>query len=128
MQGLLTPWGMPPILHLVVKYELDRVAHAIASEPRRALIECLAEGETSMSGLATHLDLSLPAVDKHVHVLLDAGVVSKSKSGRTTSVRLVPGSLDGLATWAMSTRLMWDHALDRLEQHLAAPSDSEETS
>ena len=52
-------------------------------------------------------------------------MVTKSKSGRTTSVRLVPGSLDDLATWAMSTRLMWSNALDRLEQHL---SDAEETS
>jgi hypothetical protein len=57
-------------------------------------------------------------VDKHVRVLAEAGVVTKAKSGRTTSVRLVPGSLEGLATWAMSTRLMWDNALDRLEQHL----------
>jgi DNA-binding transcriptional ArsR family regulator len=112
----------------MVKYRLDRVAQAIASEPRRAIIERLAEGEASMSRLATHLDASLPAVDKHLHVLLDAGMVAKSKSGRTTTVRLVPGSLDGLATWAMSTNLMWSNALDRLEQHLAVPSDSEEPS
>jgi DNA-binding transcriptional ArsR family regulator len=112
----------------MVKYRLDRVAQAIASEPRRAIIECLADGEASMSRLATHLDVSLPAVDKHLHVLLDAGMVAKSKSGRTTTVRLVPGSLDGLATWAMSTHLMWSNALDRLEQHLAGPSDSQETS
>lgn len=110
----------------MVKYRLDRVAHAIASEPRRAIIECLSEGEASMSRLATHLDVSLPAVDKHLQVLTGAGVVTKSKSGRTTSVRLVPGSLDDLATWAMSTRLMWAHALDRLDQHLAAAPGSEE--
>jgi len=111
----------------MVKYELDRVAHAIASEPRRAILERLAEGETSMSRLAGHLDVSLPAVDKHVRLLMDAGVVAKSKSGRTTSLRLVPGSLDDLATWAMSTRLMWGNALDRLEEHLTAGSDTEVT-
>jgi len=109
----------------MVKYDVDLVAHAIASAPRRTILERLAKGEVSMSVLATELDVSLPAVDKHVRVLTEAGVVTKSKSGRTTSVRLVPGSLDDLATWAMSTRLMWSNALDRLEQHL---SDSEETS
>ena len=109
----------------MVKYGVDRVAHAIASGPRRTILERLAGGEVSMSVLATELDVSLPAVDKHVRVLTEAGVVTKSKSGRTTSVRLVPGSLDDLATWAMSTRLMWSNALDRLEQHL---SDSEESS
>ena len=103
----------------MVKSRLDRVARAIASEPRRALLECLVDGEASMSRLAGHLDLSLPAVDKHVRVLAEAGVVTKSKAGRTTSVRLVPGSLDDLATWALSTRLMWGNALDRLEEHLS---------
>ncbi len=106
----------------MVKYPLDRVAHAIASEPRRAILDCLAEGEASMSHLATRLGVSLPAVDKHLGVLADAGVVTKSKTGRTTRVRLVPGSLDGLATWAMSTRLMWSNALDRLEHHLEETS------
>jgi DNA-binding transcriptional ArsR family regulator len=110
----------------MVKYQLDQVARAIASEPRRAILDRLAEGETSMSQLAAHLDVSLPAVDKHLRVLSAAGVVAKSKSGRTTSVRLVPGSLDDLAAWAMSTRLMWGHALDRLEQHLAQTSPSKE--
>jgi DNA-binding transcriptional ArsR family regulator len=112
----------------MVKYQLDRVAQAIASEPRRALIERLAEGEASMSHLAAHLALSLPAVDKHLRVLTEAGVVTKSKSGRTTTLRLVPGSLDGLAAWAMSTRLMWGNALDRLKLHLAASSDPQERS
>jgi DNA-binding transcriptional ArsR family regulator len=109
----------------VVKYRLDDVTTAVASAPRRAIIERLARGEASMSVLADHLTVTLPAVDKHLRVLLDAGLVTKQKQGRTTSVRLVPGSLEDLATWAVSTRLMWDHALDRLEQHLAADGSRE---
>jgi hypothetical protein len=34
--------------------------------PRRASIERLAEGETSMSVLADHLAVTLPAVDKRL--------------------------------------------------------------
>ena len=107
------------MLHHMVKHGLDAVAAAVASEPRRTIIERLTEGEASMSQLAVRLGVTLPAVDKHLRVLLDAGVVTKAKTGRTTSVCLVPGSLEELATWAMSTRLMWSHALDRLEQHLS---------
>jgi DNA-binding transcriptional ArsR family regulator len=107
----------------MVKYRLDAVATAVASAPRRSIIERLAEGQASMSDLAERLAVTLPAVDKHVRVLIDAGVVTKDKAGRTTSVCLVPGSLEELATWAMSTRLMWSHALDRLEQHVADTSD-----
>jgi DNA-binding transcriptional ArsR family regulator len=103
----------------VVKGSLDAVAGAVASAPRRAIIERLGEGEASMSVLADHLGVTLPAVDKHLRVLLEAGVVTKGKTGRTTAVRLVPGSLEELGTWAMSTRLMWSNALDRLEDHLS---------
>jgi DNA-binding transcriptional ArsR family regulator len=113
----------------MVKYPLDAVAGAVASAPRRAIIERLAEGEASMSDLAGHLRVSLPAIDKHLRVLLEAGVVTKAKHGRTTSVSLVRGSLDDLGTWAMSTRLMWSNALDRLDQHLAAgPTTGKESS
>jgi hypothetical protein len=67
----------------------------------------------------------LPAVDKHLRVLVSAGVVTKGKTGRTTAVRLVPGSLEELGTWAMSTRLMWSNALDRLERHLATSTSED---
>jgi DNA-binding transcriptional ArsR family regulator len=107
----------------MVKYGLDAVAAAVASGPRRSMIEQLAQRERSMSDLAEHLSVTLPAVDKHLRVLLDAGLVAKDKHGRTTSVRLVPGSLDELGAWALSTRLMWDNALDRLEQHLSGSAE-----
>jgi DNA-binding transcriptional ArsR family regulator len=110
----------------MVKDRLDAVATAVASGPRRSIIERLAGGEASMSDLADHLAVTLPAVDKHLRVLLDAGMVTKQKSGRTTAVRLVPGSLEELGVWAMSTRLMWGNALDRLERHLTAETMREE--
>src|SRR3954454_24590490 len=84
----LTAFPRRPILHLVVKYQLDAVATAVASAPRRSIIERLGEGDASMSDLADLLEVTLPAVDKHLRVLLDAGVVTKEKAGRTTSVRL----------------------------------------
>lgn len=102
----------------MVKYDLDAAAHAIASAPRRAIIERLATGPASMSELADELGVTLPAVDKHLHVLLDGGLVTKAKQGRTTTVRLNPGSLEDLAAWAMGTHLMWSNMLDRFEQHV----------
>jgi DNA-binding transcriptional ArsR family regulator len=109
----------------VVNHRLNAVTTAVASGPRRTIIERLAEGAASMSDLADRLDVTLPAVDKHLHVLVDAGVVTKKKAGRTTSVRLVPGSLEELAAWAIGTRLMWTNALDRLERHLVEPANEE---
>jgi DNA-binding transcriptional ArsR family regulator len=105
-------------LNYMVKYDardgsVDVAAGAIASAPRRRMVERLVHGPASMSELAEHLEITLPGVDKHLRVLLDAGIVAKSKRGRSTVVTLNPGSLHELATWAMSTRLMWAGMLDR---------------
>lgn len=105
----------------MVKYDLDATTTAIASAPRRALIERLARGSASMSELAAELSVTLPAIDKHLRVLLEAGLVTKAKHGRTSVVQLNPGSLQELAMWAMSTRLMWASLLDRLADHLSDP-------
>ncbi len=107
----------------MVKYSLDDAAAAIASAPRRALIDRLARGSASMTELAAELELSLPAIDKHLRRLERAGIVVKTKNGRTTRVSLQPGSLMALAIWAMRTRLMWSNTLDRFAAHL---DDTEE--
>ena len=109
----------------MVKQSLDASAHAIASAPRRAIIDRLASGPASMSQLADELGVTLPAVDKHLHVLVVGGIVTKAKHGRTTTVRLNPGSLQPLAIWATSTHLMWSNLLDRFEQHLTAPEEEQ---
>lgn len=103
----------------MVKYALDAEANAIASPARRAIIDRLAAGPASMSELASALEVSLPAIDKHLRVLDDAGIVAKTKAGRTTQISLEPGSLTELAAWALSTGLMWSNTLDRLAAHLA---------
>ncbi len=110
----------------MVKHSLDAAAQAIASAPRRAIIDRLATGPASMTDLAGALGISLPAVDKHLHVLLDGGLVTKAKRGRTTTVRLKPGSLEDLAAWAMSTHLMWSNLLDRFEQHVTTDREPEQ--
>lgn len=67
-----------------------------------------------MSELADQFGMTLPALDKHVRVLSNAGLLRKSKSGRVTRLELVPGSLQPLSDWAMTNRLFWTHHLDRL--------------
>ncbi len=47
----------------------------------------------------------------------------RRKDGRVTLLTLNPGSLDDLATWAMSTRLMWSGLLDRFAASVEEPAD-----
>ncbi|WP_281965905.1 ArsR/SmtB family transcription factor [Serinicoccus marinus] len=97
---------------------LEAAAAAVASEPRRRLLERLAEGPATVSDLADHVGMSLPTVLRHLERLEDGGLVSRSKRGRTVHVRLVPGALEPLAQWAMRTRLFWGNHLDRYAAHL----------
>lgn len=110
----------------MVKYDLDATAQAISSPARRAALERLAEGPASMSQLADLLEVSLPAVDKHVNLLLAAGLVTKAKHGRVTTLELRPGGLNELAEWALRTRLWWTGALDRFADHVESPPDEQE--
>ncbi len=76
----------------MVKYEVDAVAHAIASAPRRAIVDRLAQGPASMTQLAEVLGVTLPAVDKHLRVLLDAGMVTKRKDDGQPSSPSTPAA------------------------------------
>lgn len=100
---------------------LDATATAIASAPRRAILERLAAaGSASVTELADLLGVSVPATLKHVDHLVRGGVITRSKTGRVVTVALVPGSLDELVAWATRTRLFWSNHLDRYAAHLAA--------
>ena len=105
---------------------LDAAAGAIASEPRRRVVEHLADGPATVSALAELLGMSVPGAMRHLDRLEEAGIVHRTKAGRVVTVELVPGSLDPLATWALEHRLFWGNHLDRLAGHLAGPTDRSE--
>ncbi|WP_420111062.1 ArsR/SmtB family transcription factor [Pseudactinotalea sp.] len=98
---------------------LDSAAAAIASAPRRLIVERLATGSASITELADLVEVSVPAALKHVDRLVDGGLVTRVKRGRVVTVSLVPGSLDALVEWATRTRLFWANHLDRYAAHLS---------
>lgn len=102
---------------------LDAAATAIASTPRRALVERLTAGPAPVTELAELLGISVPATLKHVDRLVAGGIARRAKTGRVVTVTLVPGSLDALVEWATRTHLFWTNQLDRYGSHL---SDTEE--
>lgn len=106
---------------------LDTAAAAIASGPRRAILERLAGGPATISELAAELAVTVPGALKHVDRLAAAGIVTRSKHGRVVTVTLVPGSLDALAEWATRTRLFWANHLDRYVAHLGGSPSSPTT-
>lgn len=67
--------------------EADSVYHALADATRRDIVRTVLVREHSVSALARRYPISVPAVQKHVAVLVEAGLVTKHRRGRESLVR-----------------------------------------
>jgi DNA-binding transcriptional ArsR family regulator len=82
----------------------------------------------SISRLARIRGLSLPAVNKHVRVLEEAGLVRRRKLGRTTFLALERASLRSLQAWLGDYHAYWGtekETLENYEPFLAAEPSTE---
>jgi len=94
---------------------LDRTFAALVDPTRRAILERLErEGGVSVSALAEPFAIKLPAVMKHLDVLGGAGLISRSKSGRTVTVALRHAPMREAFAWLRRYERFWSKRLDRL--------------
>ncbi|CAH1652496.1 Helix-turn-helix transcriptional regulator [Hyphomicrobiales bacterium] len=101
--------------------QLDRTFSALADPTRRALLTRLEkEDGLSVSELAKPFPVSLPAIMKHLDVLSDAGLVTRSKTGRTVSCRLNAEPMEEAMGWLAHYQRFWTQRLDALEALLEA--------
>lgn len=68
----------------------------------------------SVSELAEPFAIKLPAVMKHLDVLDEAGLISRSKSGRVVTVRLRAQPMREAMEWLGRYERFWSKSLDRL--------------
>jgi DNA-binding transcriptional ArsR family regulator len=109
------------MVKLVVKQQedsLSRVFAALADPTRRAILSKLKKGETSVKNLAKPFEMSAPAVTKHLKVLENAGLISRSKDAQWRPCRLEASPLKEATDWLESYRQFWEDSLDRLEDYL----------
>jgi len=94
-------------------------AFDVLAEPsRREILELLRDGERPVSQLVDHLNLSQPAVSKHLRVMKNAGLVEVRPDAQQRFYRICPEPLEQLAEWLEPYRKFWTTHLDRLESHL----------
>lgn len=94
---------------------LNRVFAVLSDPTRRAILARVARGHgLSVSKLAEPFAIKLPAVMKHLDVLADAGLIRRSKTGRTVQVELAAGSLKAAVDWLQRHERFWSASLDRL--------------
>jgi DNA-binding transcriptional ArsR family regulator len=106
------------ILFHMVNYReshLDSTFAALVDSTRRAILARLAREESaSVSELARPFSIKLPAVMKHLDVLEDAGLITRSKEGRTVTVRLRATPMKDAFDWLSHYERFWSGRLDRL--------------
>jgi DNA-binding transcriptional ArsR family regulator len=97
---------------------LDRTFAALMDPTRRAILACLErESSASVSELAKPYAIKLPAVMKHLDVLDAAGLITRSKAGRTVTVRLAPKPIREAMDWLRRYERFWSPSLDRLASY-----------
>src|SRR4051812_45495610 len=98
---------------------LDRTFAALVDPTRRAILARLErEDGLSVSALAEPFAIKLPAVMKHLDVLNDAGLIVRTKQGRTVTVRLQPDPMEEAMAWLRKYERFWSERLDRLAAYI----------
>ena len=91
---------------------------ALAQPTRRQILDLLREGESPVGDLVERLDMSQPAVSKHLRVLREVGLVGVRADAQRRLYRVRPEPLAELDTWLAPYRALWSRSLDALERHL----------
>jgi DNA-binding transcriptional ArsR family regulator len=97
---------------------LNATFSALADPTRRAILARLASGEITVNRLAKPFDMSLPAISKHLKVLENAGLISRSREAQWRPCRLQPKPLKEASDWIEHYRKFWEDSFDRLDEYL----------
>ena len=99
--------------------ELTKTFAALADPTRLSLVAALSRGDATVGELSKPFKLSQQAISKHLKVLEDAGLISRSKVAQSRPCRLERPRLDSAMEWIEAQRQVWVERHDRLETHLA---------
>ncbi len=91
---------------------------ALADPTRRAILARLTHGPATINELAEPFAMTLPSVSRHVKVLEEAGLVSKSREAQFRSCRLETLPLEAADGWLAEYRQFFSERFDRLEAQL----------
>jgi DNA-binding transcriptional ArsR family regulator len=91
---------------------------ALADPTRRKLLERLAMGPTTATGLAVRFPMTRQAVVKHLGALAGAGMVAKARHGREVRYSMDSAPLDEATVWLTTLSDRWEKRLLRLKRYV----------
>ena len=94
---------------------LSRAFAALADPTRRDMVARLSVADATVNELAAPYDMTVQAVSKHLRVLEDAGLVSRSGEARRRPVHLEAEVLDLMTAWIERYRRRAEERFQRLD-------------
>jgi DNA-binding transcriptional ArsR family regulator len=92
---------------------VEAALKAIAEPRRRAILSLVRDGELSAGEIASHFEVTRPAVSQHLNVLKEAGLVSERRNGTRRLYRARPEGLSQLRDFLEG---FWDARLEALKR------------
>jgi DNA-binding transcriptional ArsR family regulator len=92
----------------------------LADPSRRRVLDLLRDDDHTVTELVDALDMSQPAVSKHLRVLRDAGLVEARVDAQRRIYTLCPEPLADVDAWLAPYRKFWRGKLAALQRHLAS--------
>ena len=92
---------------------MEAALKAIAAPRRRQILTLVGDGELSAGEIASHFDVSRPAVSQHLNVLKEAGLVNERRNGTRRLYRARP---EGLVEVKEFLEEFWDERLEALKR------------
>jgi DNA-binding transcriptional ArsR family regulator len=99
--------------------DVDRIFHALADGTRRDILGHALGAKCSVSALAKRYPMSFAAVQKHVAVLEDAGLITKERQGRQQLVRTDVDTVGKARALLDGIEGLWRARMDRIDDLLA---------
>ena len=91
---------------------------ALSHPIRRGIVERLAAGPATVGEATSGFGVSKPAITKHLKVLEETGVVTRTVVGRTHRLALEPGVMSEAADWMDRQRALWERLFDVVDDYL----------
>lgn len=101
---------------------MDAAVRAIAQAHRREILSLIASAELSAGEIASHFEVTRPAISQHLSVLKEAGLVAERREGTKRLYSVRPQGLEELRSFLET---FWSARLRRLQ--LAAEAHERST-
>jgi len=89
---------------------MEAVLKAIAAPHRRQILSLVRDDELNAGQIASHFDVTRPAVSQHLRVLREAGLIQPESGNRLSAYELVPGPFLEVEAWAHRVVTVWERA------------------